>query len=520
MATLTEFRAQHPEYNDMSDTDLAGALHRKFYSDMPFEAFAQKAGIGAPQQQQGDGWSDVLFRATPLGMAKDIGGAIMDPAGAFQKVDDSVRMLANGATLGFADKLAGYMGGTGTEDERAKSAAAKERLGITGDVLEAAGTMIPATKAFQMGATATRIPGFVGKYGGMSIDGSLLGGLQAYGNDQDVATGMGIGGLAGLLGTGVTAVAEKALKGKAIKAMQAAAPTEEAVKAEKNALYSALDNAEVKFDASAYEQMLQDTSTALKNFRATKAPMTADTVQYMAEFRGKSPSFRDVEDILQEAKGILREPNATQADKAAARVVVDNISNFFDNAALSTNGSIPAGEVAAMAKQARELARRTILAREIGNMEDVADGYLGGEESALRNKFGSYLRSNKRKGLTDTERAAFKKVVRREGLLNLANIAGSRLGQTVQLGAGLAAVPLTGGASLLASGAGLLGNFAVRKGMEHYTKKSAEAALKTVLAGKAAQSNAKPNPAQLEYLNSLIRTGLLGAGSAAISQAR
>jgi hypothetical protein len=47
MATLAEIRAQHPEYNDLSDQDLAGALYKKFYSDMPQDQFNQKIGLGA-----------------------------------------------------------------------------------------------------------------------------------------------------------------------------------------------------------------------------------------------------------------------------------------------------------------------------------------------------------------------------------------------------------------------------------------------------------------------------------------
>lgn len=42
MATLAEIRQQHPEYADLNDQQLAEGLHKKFYSDMPFEQFAAK----------------------------------------------------------------------------------------------------------------------------------------------------------------------------------------------------------------------------------------------------------------------------------------------------------------------------------------------------------------------------------------------------------------------------------------------------------------------------------------------
>lgn len=50
MPTIAEVRQKYPEYGDMSDTDLAGALHRKFYSDMPVEEFNQKIGLKAAGQ--------------------------------------------------------------------------------------------------------------------------------------------------------------------------------------------------------------------------------------------------------------------------------------------------------------------------------------------------------------------------------------------------------------------------------------------------------------------------------------
>lgn len=45
MATLAEVRAQYPQYSDMSDTALADALYKKFYSDLPRADFDQKIGL-------------------------------------------------------------------------------------------------------------------------------------------------------------------------------------------------------------------------------------------------------------------------------------------------------------------------------------------------------------------------------------------------------------------------------------------------------------------------------------------
>jgi hypothetical protein len=41
---LTEIRSKYPQYADMSDQQIAEGLHKKFYSDIPFNDFAQKIG--------------------------------------------------------------------------------------------------------------------------------------------------------------------------------------------------------------------------------------------------------------------------------------------------------------------------------------------------------------------------------------------------------------------------------------------------------------------------------------------
>lgn len=483
------------------------------------ELSRREAAKGAAPSKGADSWADTAFRMTPLGVAKDLYGAATDPMGALQKVDDSVRTLANGMSFGFADKLAGKMNATGTEAERNRSTAAKERLGTTGDAIEMLGMMAPTSRLAQMGVTATRLPGAVGKYGGLLLDGAAIGALDAAGHDRPVMEGAGVGGLlgaaGGLVGKGVEKVYNKVAAGPAYKQMREAAPSFEQVANKKNAIYSALDEGGIKFDADEYERMLSDTSAALKNFRATKAPMTADTVNYMAQFRGQSPTFRDVEDVLQEAKGILREKSATDADKAAASVLVDKLSKFFDDAPLITNGTIPAGEVAGMVKNARELSRRHILAKDVMKMKDKSEWYTSGDESGLRNQFAAYGKA-KGKGLTSAEKAAAQAVIRREGLLSTLNQTGTKLGQIVLGTTGFS----LGGLPGLAAATG--GHLAARKASEKITEKAVNDYIKTVLAGRGAQKAAanrasllQLQPEQMKALQAALRAGSVGLLGAA-----
>ncbi len=49
MSTLADFRRQYPQYDDMSDVELAEALHKKYYSDLPKEQVFNRLGITPPQ---------------------------------------------------------------------------------------------------------------------------------------------------------------------------------------------------------------------------------------------------------------------------------------------------------------------------------------------------------------------------------------------------------------------------------------------------------------------------------------
>jgi len=51
MATIAEIRAQYPQYSDMSDTALADALYKKFYSDLPRADFDAKIGLQVPRSE-------------------------------------------------------------------------------------------------------------------------------------------------------------------------------------------------------------------------------------------------------------------------------------------------------------------------------------------------------------------------------------------------------------------------------------------------------------------------------------
>ena len=58
---IAQVRAQYPQYSDLSDKQLADALHAKFYSDLPLNDFYSKIGLqqGATERTWGEAASDI-----------------------------------------------------------------------------------------------------------------------------------------------------------------------------------------------------------------------------------------------------------------------------------------------------------------------------------------------------------------------------------------------------------------------------------------------------------------------------
>jgi len=92
MATLVEFRAQYPQYNDMPDVALADALHQKFYADMPKGDFYKSVALNPaafipdnqnmitlPKTERSAQDTLMGYVETPAIIAGNIGRAITTP---------------------------------------------------------------------------------------------------------------------------------------------------------------------------------------------------------------------------------------------------------------------------------------------------------------------------------------------------------------------------------------------------------------------------------------------------------
>jgi hypothetical protein len=358
-----------------------------------------------------------------------------------------------------------------------------------GEYARTIGEFIPGAAAGPGGlvrkVAMAAVPGTLSEAGGQLMEGT------PYETAARVAGGI-VGGVAAAgRGSG------------AAKAMQEAAPDLATVTARKSTLYKQLENSGVKFDSYGYQNFANRVTQTLQReaFDPDLQPKTAVLLKRINGLSGQSPTFQELDNLRKMAGNILRGGGEID-DKQFASKIMSEIDNFFDNGAvMSTNPQFPANRVNATVKEARELSRRTALARDINAMDRKSPYFQGG----IENEFRKYMRSRRGERLTDAEKDAFDAVALRETLSDYAsNKAGPITGGVVG-GFGGGPVGALAGAGLTAAGQAV-----IKKIAEAASAKQVDAALKTVLAGRGAQ-NKMLQDAAIDAANNRLRA-IIAAG--------
>jgi hypothetical protein len=207
MPTIAEVREKFPQYNDMSDVELAGALHNRFYSDMPPDQFAEKIGLKPDKYTQ----------------------AAIEERAALDNPGDAglTRRLAHGATLGadntvIAAALTPFeMLKRGTLDPREGYNYAKARedlimdearknTGIAGSAAELLGGGVAGAGLARGGVTTGRFlsaqPGLLGRTASSAADAAALGGVAGFNEGNGLNERMTNAGSGALIGGAIGGV--------------------------------------------------------------------------------------------------------------------------------------------------------------------------------------------------------------------------------------------------------------------------------------------------------------------------
>lgn len=426
---------------------------------------------------------------------------------AAQAADDVARLAANGMTFGYADKIAGLLGGQGTEAERARSQAARERAGSAGTVAEIGGAIATpmglagkgVTLAGRLGTGAmTGAGGLAARTGLMGLEGAGYGALTAAGNDQDITTGAGIGALGGvggnLIGEALSAGASK-IAGLFNKKPNI--PTIDDLRSSANAAYDTAENAGVIFAPQGVSRLGNDIRVELANFgfHPKLQPRIATVLDELERVQQGNVTLKGI-DTLRKITDSARS-SMDPSEKALGNMIIQKIDDFIANAGpgeVLTGNSQAASQAI---KEARNMWGRMRRAEQVSEAVGKADlraastGSGGNADNATRQNIRRLL--EKGRGFTADEKAAMEAIVRGTPGQNALRLAGKLSPQ----GNGLMAALGIGGAMVNpALGAASLGGMAAKNVADGLTQSNVKALQDIILAGSKSAATPAKNAAQ------------------------
>ena len=454
---------------------------------------------------------------------------------AAQAADDTVRFLANGMTLGYADKIAGYLGGEGTEAERAKTAQAQERAGSAGTAAEILGTLAPVTALSKSALSATRLvpagmegmKGLIARSLAMGADSGTLGAVQATGNDTDPITGALLGAAGGAAGN-VAGEAISAGASKVFGALNKPVPvmSVDELKAAGSKAYQDADNAGVIFRPQAIDRLRQTVYDDFADFgfhpkNQPGAGVAYDELARLAE--GGNVSLKGLNTARKVAQGGFNPTNPS--NNTLIGKATERIDDFAANA---PPADVLTGDVQTASralKEGRDYWSRFRKLEKVDELMQRADlnagstGSGGNVENATRQQLKRILTDKKMmRGFTADEKAAVKKAVLGTPGQNILRLAGKLSPQ----GNGLM-LALQGGMTALNPWIGIPAmavGYGAKKGAEALTSRNAELVKRLIAAGGNKSALVGPKnalqrltEAQREPLiRALMAGGLVAAG--------
>lgn len=94
---IAEIRQKYPQYNEISDSELAQKLHAKYYASMPFEEFGSKIGLGTAP-------SKPTAPAEPSSFMRRVGDVGLSAAQGVVGLGEAALGLADIPTMGHAGR--------------------------------------------------------------------------------------------------------------------------------------------------------------------------------------------------------------------------------------------------------------------------------------------------------------------------------------------------------------------------------------------------------------------------------
>lgn len=378
MPTIADVRKQYPQYEDMSDQQLAAALHRKFYSDMPRAEFDAKIGLSsapdpmsAERAKQDDYYSSGIYAGE------------YNPLGAIARsLDASASAIQRAPLMGWDDEVQAGISTAGGfagdyEQARQKFDARKqvqrENNPVASTVGDIAGGVAVGGTLAKGGATlAGRNLPVIGRTGGAALEGAAYGGVVGAGEAApgDRLAGGAIGAaIGGASGAALSSVGDALASRQARRASQVSAPSVDDLTTASNALYQQADAAGITVKPQTTDRLLANMKIAAGELNTNLRPRTAGVVQDISNLQGQPLTLKQLDEVRQSIGLAMK--NADAQDVRTLQRMKTIVDSFSDN----VKPSDITGDIRGFSyiKQARDIWSKKSKAELIEDMFDLAD---------------------------------------------------------------------------------------------------------------------------------------------------
>ncbi|WP_127524082.1 hypothetical protein [Mesorhizobium sp. Z1-4] len=259
-----------------------------------------------------------------------------------QAADDTIRLMANGMTFGYADKIAALLEGNNVQDQRSETQGARNRAGGAGLAAELTGAVATpmglarngVTLAGRMGtAGMTGAKGLAARTGLMAAEGAGYGALTAAGNDQDIGTGAALGAAGGALGN-VAAEGISAGISKVASKFNPKVPRATVSDIEKSArdAYRQAEQAGVVFNAKGVNQLQRNVVDDLTSraFDPANEPGVVPVLKRLQALSGQNLTFEGLDTLRKVASNGFIPGN--RSNNAALSQIIDRIDELVNTA--------------------------------------------------------------------------------------------------------------------------------------------------------------------------------------------
>lgn len=413
MEGIKSIREKFPQYDDMSDGQLAFAVYRKFYSDMPIIGFAKQVGLDKNQSL------DMLKEANGLRFKQQEpsvgGGAVGTLRSGFQGLTLGAgdEIVAGGVSalkkITGDDRSIGDIYSQELERERSRIGQFEEDAPKTAIASEVASSMaLPLGPVKTMGQAALTGLGY----------GAASGFLSGEGSAEDRAkSATSTAALGGMFGAGFKKASDMAgsaferyLSNKAAKAIAEGGQSVERLKASANALYEQARSSGATISKDAFEDFVSQTVSKVSggvdpDIAARLTPSSSAVLDAMKRKVGQAVGVDDLDAF----RKLAQTPAGKVTDKGeqrAASMIIEGIDDFIDSIKPEqlTSGTIDG--VSDTFRAARDMWSRMRRTEKLQGIIDTAKegGYAGGFEAGLKTQIGTILRNPKqRRGFSEAE---------------------------------------------------------------------------------------------------------------------